>query len=384
MVGFGGGDDAFGFGELDAGGEAGGLVVGFGFDEAEFLHVADERGHAVVAEAAGVESWRGEGGAERVHFDERREVGGIAEVIGVGAAGEGGAGGGFDCDDAGFLASAESGTDEGEGDAGEVGSAAGATDDDIGVIIGHLELFDGFDADDGLVEQDVVEDGAQGVFGIFRLGGDFHGFRDGDTEAAGVVGALGEDGASGLGFLGWRGYAACAVGFHDGAAVGFLVEGDLDHEDLDIEAEDGAGEGEGGAPLAGAGFGDDAFDACFLIVEGLGDGGIGFVAASGADAFVFVVDAGGGIEGLLEASGTEEWGWAPLAVDIADGFRYFDFAFCGDFLLDQGHGEERGEVFGADGLLCTRVEHRGQGFGQVGRDVVPAFGDAGFVEEVFN
>lgn len=199
-----------------------------------------------------------------------------------------------------------------------------------------------------------------------------------------MVGALGEDGASGLGFLGWGGDAAGAVGFHDGAPVGFLVEGDLDHEDLDIEAEDGAGEGEGGTPLAGAGFGDDAFDAGFFIIEGLGDGGVGFMAAGGADAFVFVVDAGGGIEGLLEASGTEEGGWAPLAVDIADGLRDFDFSFRGYFLLDQGHGEERGEVFGADGLFCARVQDRGQGFGQVGCDVVPAFGDAGFVEEVFN
>ena len=41
---------------------------------------------------------------------------------------------------------------------------AGAADDDIRIIPDFLELFLGFQSDDGLMEQDMVQHAAQGIF----------------------------------------------------------------------------------------------------------------------------------------------------------------------------------------------------------------------------
>ena len=73
--------------QLDAGGETGGLVIGRGFDQTQILDVAHQRGHTVVAQAARVDARRNEGAAQRVHFHQRRQVAGVAEVVGIGAAG---------------------------------------------------------------------------------------------------------------------------------------------------------------------------------------------------------------------------------------------------------------------------------------------------------
>ena len=48
---------------------------------------------------------------------------------------------------------------------------------------------------------------------------------------------------------------------------------------------------------------------------------------------------------------------------------------------DEGHGEERGEVRGADGLLRAGVDWRRQGPGQVRLDVVPVGGQLGFRQD---
>ena len=169
----------------------------------------------------------------------------------------------------------------------------------------------------------------------------------------------------------------CAEGFHQGAAVGLLVVADAHHVDLAFEAEELAGHGERGAPLAGAGFGGEAFGAFYLVVVGLRDGGVGLVRAGGADAFVLVVDVRGGIEGLLQAARAEERRGTPLRVDLADFAWDFDIALGADLLQDEGHGKERSEIVGADGLERAGVERRGHGPGQVGNDVVPGLRGCG-------
>jgi hypothetical protein len=50
----------------------------------------------------------------------------------------------------------------------------------------HLQL--GFLADHGLVQHHVIEHAAQCVIGIGMGGGVFHGFTDGDSQAAGRIG----------------------------------------------------------------------------------------------------------------------------------------------------------------------------------------------------
>jgi len=69
-------------GELNAGGEGVKLLDAGGIDQVEVFDVRDQRGHAVVAQASGVNAGRNEGAAKGVHLDQRGEVAGVAEVVG--------------------------------------------------------------------------------------------------------------------------------------------------------------------------------------------------------------------------------------------------------------------------------------------------------------
>jgi hypothetical protein len=72
--------------------------------------------------------------------------------------------------------------------------------------------------------------------------------------------------------------------------IGLLVVGHLDHVDAHVDAEHLPGQGQGAAPLAGAGLGGQALDARLGVVIGLGDGRVDLVRAGRRDAFVLVVD----------------------------------------------------------------------------------------------
>ncbi len=132
------------------------------------------------------------------------------------------------------------------------------------------------------------------------LGRDLDRLGNGDAEAARRIRVRGEDGAAGFGLVARARDAGRAVGLHQRPPIGLLLIGDLDHVDLDLEPEQGAGEGERGAPLARAGLGRELRHAFLLVVEGLRDRGVGLVAAGRADALVFVEDARGGAERLLQ------------------------------------------------------------------------------------
>jgi hypothetical protein len=136
------------------------------------------------------------------------------------------------------LPVAQVGADEGVDQAGGVGAAADAADDDGGVLAGQLESVDRLLADHRLVEADMVEDRAEGVFGVGRFGRHLDRLGDRDAEAAGLVGGLG---AAGVGEVGGAAVDAAAPGLDHRPAVGPLVVGDADHEDLALEAEEAAG-----------------------------------------------------------------------------------------------------------------------------------------------
>jgi hypothetical protein len=86
VVGLGRGHDALGAANSTPASKHSRLVVGHGLDQAQLLQVRHQRRHAVVAQAAGVEARRREGRAQRVHLGQRRQVAGVAEVVGVLAA----------------------------------------------------------------------------------------------------------------------------------------------------------------------------------------------------------------------------------------------------------------------------------------------------------
>ena len=92
--------DAFRARELNARCEGIQLLHGRGFDQAEVRHVRHQRSHAVIAQTARVNSRRNERAAQRVHFDERRQMPRVAKIVGEPALRKAGTRGGLHRDHA--------------------------------------------------------------------------------------------------------------------------------------------------------------------------------------------------------------------------------------------------------------------------------------------
>ena len=291
---------------LDAGKELGclkdaGLGHGYRLHQAVVIELGEDGAHAVVAETAGVVRRGDEVAAQGVHLGERAYHAGVAEVVGVDTAGEAGAGGRFHGDDAVIRLTAELFAHKRRDEASQVGAAAGAADDHVGLDPIFVQSSLGLQADDGLVKKDLVQDRAQHIAVAGVGDGNFHRLGDGAAQGAGGSGMLRENLSSHIGGVGRRGCHGGAVGAHDLTPEGLLLIADLYHVNLAVQAEVGAGHGEGRAPLAGAGLGGDALEALLLCVVGLGDGGIQLVAAAGIVALKLVIDVGRGLELLLQA-----------------------------------------------------------------------------------
>ena len=287
---------------------------------------------------------------EGVHLDDRRHLAGVAEVVGVDAAGQARGRLGLAGDDPVLGAFPEVASEERERQAGEVRAAAGAGDDDIRRLAGHAHLLDGLLADDRLVQQHVVQHGPEGVLRVVAGRGVLDRLADRHAERARAVRRLAEDRAAVVRRQRRAGHDLGAVRLHQDPAVRLLVVARADHVDLDLEAEHGAGERHRAAPLAGAGLGRDALDAGFLVVERLRERGVGLVAAGRADALVLVVDVGRRIERLLQAVGAVQRAGPVQPIGVADRLGDLDLALAGDLLADEGHREERRQVVRPDRL----------------------------------
>ena len=239
--------------------------------------------------------------AECVHLGERAYHTGVAEIVCVDTACEARAGGRLDSDDAVVRLAAELLAHERSDEAAEVGTAAGAADDHVGLDAVLVERCFGLETDDGLVQQDLIEDGSQNI-AITGVGDrDFHGFGDRTAEGTGRAGVISEDLAADLGRHGWRrgdGRAVCA---HHFAAERLLLIADLDHEHLAVEVKIGTRHRKRRTPLACSGLGGHAFEALFFDIIGLRNGGIELVTAACVVALELVVDMRGSPEFLLEA-----------------------------------------------------------------------------------
>ena len=161
------------------------------------------------------------------------------------------------------------------------------------------------------------------------------------------------------------------VRLHEHPAVRLLVVARPDHVDLDLEAEQRSGDRQGRPPLAGAGLRGEALDALLLVVEGLGDRGVGLVAPTRAHALVLVVDVRRGVEDLLQPPCPVERAGAVEAIRLANRVRDLHLPVAADLLGDDRHREQRGQVGGPQGLHGSRVEGRRGRDGKVGHDVVP-------------
>src|SRR5262249_11778729 len=300
------------------------LRLGHRLDQAQLVDVRPQRRHALVAQPARVDRVRHELVPEGVHLEQRGGPGGIAEVVGVHAAGERRARGRLDGAQHRVDPARELLPQEREHQTGEVRPAAGAADDEVRGGPGHRELLDRSLADDRLVQQHVVEHAAERVPGGRVGAGDLDRLADRDAEAAGRVRVLLKYGAPGRGDVGRAGVHGRPVRLHEQPAVRLLVVGRPDHPHLAGEPVQGRRERQRAAPLPGAGLGGELFHALGGVVVRLRDGGVGLVRARRADAFVLVVDPGRGAELLLQPPGAEQRSWPPQPVDVGDRLRNVD------------------------------------------------------------
>ena len=75
-------NDTFGARKLNPGGKRVQLLHRDGLHQSQIHHVRYQRSHAVIAQSAGVNPRRNERAAQRVHLDQRRQVSGVAEIVG--------------------------------------------------------------------------------------------------------------------------------------------------------------------------------------------------------------------------------------------------------------------------------------------------------------
>ena len=231
------------------------------------------------------------------------------------------------------------------------------------------------------MQQHLVEHAAEDIAVALVGSGGLDRLGDGAAEGAGGAGVLGQDLAADLGLHGGARRHGGAVGAHDLAAEGLLLIGALDHEDLAVEAQIGAGHGERGAPLSGAGLGGDAAQALILGVIRLGHGGVELVRAGGVVALELVVDVRRGAQLLLEAVGANKGRGAVHLVEVAYLLRYGDLAgVVVELLADELVAEDGLQVLELHGLARGGVAQRGGLILHIGADVVPRPGHLLFTE----
>ncbi|OPZ67260.1 MAG: hypothetical protein BWY83_02657 [bacterium ADurb.Bin478] len=310
--------------------------------------------------------------AQGVHGQQRRHLSGIAEIIGKRRTGHGGAGAGFHRNDL-HVCAVDQVQDKGEREAGEIAAAAHTGDDPVHLFLsGHGQLLLGLEPDDGLMQHDMIEHTAQGIAGLAAAVADrlFDRLADGHAQAARGIGKITEEFSAGVGFRAGAGDAFGAPGLHHQTAKRLLFKADAHHVDLAFHVEQAARQRQSAAPLAGAGFGGDFFNAERLVEIGLGNGGVGFMAAGRIDAFIFIVNPCRRAQRLLQRAGAVQRRRPIHGVQFEHLFRNVDPAVGADLLLDEVHRKHRRQFFRCK-RFAVRTQRRQHGFGKVGVEIVP-------------
>ena len=218
------------------------LAVRLSIDEPRPYEPAQHRRIAVITQAARMDRRGHEVVSEREHRHQRREPGGVAEVVAVDALGQGRAGGRLGGQKARFRVAAQDIADEREAQPGEVGTAADAADHDVRLIARHRHLGRRLLPDHSLMQAHVIEDRAERIVRVLPLRRNLDGLGDRDPERAGSVLGVG---AARLREVARRAVHGRPPGLHHRATVGLLVIARSDHEDLALEPEQRAGERQG-------------------------------------------------------------------------------------------------------------------------------------------
>ena len=126
------GQDAFYFCEVLRGFKHFRLLDADCFQQALVIELGQGGTHAVIAQAAGVVGGRDKIAAQRIHLGKRADHTRIAEIVSVYAAGQAGAGSGFNGDDLVVGFAAELFSHKRCDQAAQIGSAAGTANDNVG------------------------------------------------------------------------------------------------------------------------------------------------------------------------------------------------------------------------------------------------------------
>ena len=324
---------------------------------------------------------RDEAAPQCVHFYQRADFPGVTVVIGEHAPGEAGTGGGFHSDDTVISLAPDHFSHKGGDKSAQIGTAPGAADDNVRHHMVLVQSGLGLQADDGLVEHHLVQHASQHIAVALPCGLCLHGLGDGAAQAACGARVLCQDLSAHLRGVAGGGGDGGSVSSHNLSAEGFLLIGDFYHVDQAVQAQVGAGHGQGGAPLSRAGFCGDAFQSLLLGIVGLGDGGVELMASAGVVSLKFIVDLRRGLKLLLQAVGPHQGGRPVHFIEIADILRNGDISGgVVQFLRRQLVTEDCLEFFGCHGLQSLGVEQGGRFIFHVCTEIVPRSGNLIFAQ----
>ena len=377
-------DDALGTREQHARLEGLRLVEIHRLHQSVLHQLRHDHTRAVITQTAGMDRRRLEGMADRVHREQGSQTRLVAEVILELAPRQFRAGSWFRRDEPRLLAILDVVTHERIRDAAEVGTAAEAGDDDIRILARQRHLLLRLQADDGLVQTDVIQHGTERVLAVRRRNGQFDGLRNRTAQGTLVVGIHRQDILAGTGGHRRGRGDRRAESLHDGTAVRLLVVTGLDHIHRALDAELLGRIGKGAAPLAGSGLRGDIGDTLLLGVIGLRQGGIQLVRTRRGDTLVLEIDVGRRAESRLELIGTHQRRAAVGRILLADRLRNGNPFVDGiELLLGTLLAEDRVEVFRLECLPGAGME---DGLGLVGHnrlDVEPCLRDLAVRENEF-
>ena len=345
------GQDALALGKHDRRVEHLALLHCDGAQIAVVIELGDDGAHAVISESARMVGRGHEAAAQRVHFRKGSDLGGVAEVIGELAARQRRTARGLDADKLNVVLALQPLAHVGRDEAAEVGAAAHAADDDVGRDAVFIERRLALQADDGLVQQDVIEHGAEDVAAIGCRDRLFHRLGDRAAQRAARAGELGEDLPARLGRIGGRGNDVGAVGTDDLLAVWLLLGGHLDHVHVEVQPEECRRHGERRAPLPRARLGRNRRQPLLLCVVRLRRRGVELVRAGRVVALKFVVNFGGRVQQLFQEIRSYKGRGTEGAVEVADAVGNADVLVrLVEFLIDALVAEHGTQVVLGAGL----------------------------------
>ena len=351
-------------------------------DEACIEEDAQRGRGPVVPQPARMDAGRHERVAQRVHLHEGRHLPCVAEVVFVPTLRHRGDGGRLDRDEARVRAPVDPFADRRVREAREVRSAADGTDHEVRGDVGQLELLLGLEADDGLVQEHVVQDGAEGIPCIRTRHGGLNRFRDRDAQGAGMARILGQDLLADVRPIARTRDHLGAVEAHYVLSVRLLVVGDSDHEHLRPHAEVVRGKGERGTPLSRSGLGRIGLDPFLRGEVGLGDRRVRLVRADRREVLALVVNLGRRLEERFQARrAIERRRPTEPIVGLPNFLRDRLGVVRTHLLTDQFLREQRLEGLRRHGLLRPRVQIGRERGRQVRQDVVPGLREVVPIEE---